>query len=99
MQEESLAEQLLKIIDDIKLEEIGIRYKLEREVERYNKFQYVISNSNEQKKIKKPAARKIDIKEYAKYILREGHIIEKRELLGSLKSKLVLTDKILTLQK
>lgn len=32
------------------------------------------------------------MKNYAKYILREGEIIEKRELLGKLKNKLVLTD-------
>ena len=39
----------------------------------------------------------IDPKFYAKYLLKSGSTIEKRELLGSLKSKLVLKDKIIIL--
>lgn len=39
----------------------------------------------------------IDIRTYAKYILREGSIVEKRELLGCLKSQVILTDKIIKL--
>lgn len=40
----------------------------------------------------------IDIRNYAKYILREGTIYEKRELLGCFKSRLILRDKILLLE-
>jgi len=36
---------------------------------------------------------------YAKYILKEGSSIEKRELLACMKSKLILTQKVLTLNK
>lgn len=39
----------------------------------------------------------IDIRNYAKYILREGQLYEKRELLGCLRSKLKLANKIITL--
>jgi hypothetical protein len=42
---------------------------------------------------------KIDIKTYAKYLLKEGTIIEKRELLGCLKSKLVIKNKVVYLEK
>lgn len=35
---------------------------------------------------------------YAKYLLREGADVEKRELLGCLKSRLVLVDKIISLK-
>jgi hypothetical protein len=41
----------------------------------------------------------IDPKSYAKYLLKSGSTIEKRELLGSLKSGLILKDKILELKK
>jgi len=41
----------------------------------------------------------IDIRNYAKYILQEGTIIEKRELLSYLKSKLVLENRKLRLEK
>lgn len=100
IQEETLVEQMLKIVDDIDLEEIGIRHKIEQEVDRHNKFQDVILKVKKADVIKKSElARTIDIKDYAKYILKEGNIIEKRELLGSLKSGLVLTNKFLNLQK
>ena len=35
----------------------------------------------------------IDIRNYAKYILQEGKDVEKRELLGCLKGKIVLKEK------
>ncbi len=34
-----------------------------------------------------------DIRNYAKYLLTEGSMFEKRDLLGCLKSKVVLSDK------
>lgn len=42
----------------------------------------------------KPAA---DMRVYARYVLKEGSSIEKRELLANLKSKIILKDKKLTL--
>jgi hypothetical protein len=42
---------------------------------------------------------KVDMRVYAKYVLKEGSSIEKRELLANLKSKIMLKDKKLTLFK
>jgi len=42
---------------------------------------------------------KIDLKTYAKYLLKEGSVIEKRELLSCLKSKLVIKERKLLLEK
>ena len=39
----------------------------------------------------------IDIRNYAKYILREGREVEKRELLGCLKGKIILENKRIAL--
>ena len=41
----------------------------------------------------------IDIRNYAKFILKDGTSLEKRELLGCLKSKIVLKEKIITAEK
>jgi len=41
----------------------------------------------------------VDIRNYAKYILNEGTILEKRELLSCLKSKLVLENKKIKIGK
>jgi hypothetical protein len=41
----------------------------------------------------------VDVKTYAKYILTEGTLNEKRELLANLRSRLVFKDKKVTLEK
>ena len=48
----------------------------------------------------KTKEKKIDINamDYAAYLLREGTLIEKRELLSCLKSKLMLKDKKISLE-
>jgi len=40
----------------------------------------------------------VDVRNYAKYLLKDGTIIEKRELLYFLKSKLILKDKKIILE-
>jgi len=40
----------------------------------------------------------VDVRNYTKYLLREGTLVEKRELLGCLQSKLFLKDKKVTLE-
>jgi len=42
--------------------------------------------------------KEIDIKAYAKYLLKEGTIYEKRELLEQLKNKIILDDKNISLE-
>lgn len=39
----------------------------------------------------------VDIRNYAKYLLTEGSIFEKRDLLGCLKSKIILTERNIAL--
>ena len=94
MREEDLIEQLVKIIDDLDINEIGMRHKFEEEVERLNKFQRNFMTSNTTEVVKE-----LDLRGYAKYLLKEGSTIEKRELMACIKTKMVLTQKILTLQK
>ena len=66
---------------------------MEEEIKRFNIFQRSILNSKE--KIELP--KELEIKNYLKYILREGSKIEKREVLGNLKSKISYKDKELSL--
>ncbi len=94
MREEDLIDQLVKIIDDLDINEIGMRHKFEEEVERLNKFQRNFMTSNKTEVVKE-----LDLRGYAKYLLKEGSTIEKRELMACIKTKMVLTQKILTLQK
>jgi len=48
--------------------------------------------------IKKSTSKEADIKNYAKYILLKGNILEKRELLTCIKSQLVLANKKVVLE-
>jgi len=66
---------------------------MEEEIKRFNIFQRSILNNKE--KIELP--KELEIKNYLKYILKEGSKIEKREVLGNLKSKISYKDKELTL--
>ena len=95
IREEELIEQLVKVMDKIDINEIGMRHKFEEEVSRLMKFQK--SFFADAKKLK--PEKNIDLRSYAKYLLREGSVIEKRELLSCIKSKLILTQKVLTIEK
>jgi DNA invertase Pin-like site-specific DNA recombinase len=97
MREEELIEQLIKLLDQMDINEIGAKHKFHEELERFNKFQKMFIESSDKAKKLKPL--NMEIKDYAKYLLKEGSVIEKRELLACVKTKLVLTQKILTLEK
>lgn len=96
LREEELIEQLTKIIDELDINDLGLKRQFNDEIERYYKFSKGIlglkdSNFDKQKSI--------DMKNYAKYVLREGSIIEKREVLSQLESKLIMRDKKIILSK
>lgn len=95
MREEDLVDQMIKLIDQVDVNELTIRHQIDLEFERYNKFQGMLGRD----KIDNENTPTIDPKAYAKYLLKSGSVIEKRELLGSLKSKLELKDKNLQLVK
>ncbi len=94
IEEKELIKQFAELLDKIDIDEIGIREKLKYEVERVKKFQQGVLGIKE-----KITVGDIDIRNYAKYILREGQDIEKRELLGCLRSKISLSNKKITLRE
>ncbi len=92
IEEKELIKQFAELLDKIDIDEIGIREKLKFEVERVKKFQQGVLGIKE-----KITVGDIDIRNYAKYILREGQDIEKRELLGCLRGKILLNNKVISL--
>lgn len=87
--------QLALVFDKIDVNELGIKMKFEQEVERYRKFRKGVLNINRDAATE---SQEIDIKTYAKYLLKEGTMIEKRELLANIKSRLKLTNKKIVLE-
>lgn len=93
IREEDLILELLKILDKVDINELGMRKKLEDEIARFNIFQRSVLGAKE--KIKTDP--ETDIRNYAKYILKEGSTVEKRELLANLRSRILYKDKTLKL--
>ena len=93
IKEEDLIEQLTKLIDFIDINEIGIREKIQDKVEWIQGFNRSLLGIKDTISIND-----IDIKNYAKFILRKGHQAEKRELLGCLKNRILLKNKVITLE-
>lgn len=94
VREEELIEQLANILDTVSLDEIGMKDRIKAEIESHNEFQESVLGQ----KSAKVKVREVDIRNYAKHILRKRSIYEKRELLSHLRSKLTLADKRLCLR-
>jgi len=88
-----VVEQLADIIDTIDLNEIGIKQKIKDEIERHKRFNTDVLGL----KGKSVKSADVDIRNYAKHILRSGMMAEKREMLDCLKSKITLANKRISL--
>ncbi|MSU54475.1 MAG: recombinase family protein [Candidatus Staskawiczbacteria bacterium] len=91
--EPSLIDELIELMDKINLDELGVKSTIEKELARFNKFRIGVLGHE-----KEAHNSDIDVRNYTKYLLREGTLIEKRELLFFLKSKLFLKDKKITIE-
>jgi hypothetical protein len=87
IKEEELINQLTELIDGLDINQIDLKKKLDQEIKRYNNFRYKILGIDE---TKEKIEEKLDYKKYAKYILTQGSVYEKRELLACLKGKIFL---------
>ncbi len=70
-----------------------MKEKIESEVRRFKHFQRGVLGIKDKIEIGD-----VDIRNYAKYILREGKDSEKRDLMQSFKSKLILLNKRIVLE-
>jgi site-specific DNA recombinase len=92
LNEDSLIQQFIEILNKVDLDEIGIKEKIVNEVERFKKFQHSVLGIKSKVEVVD-----LDIRNYAKYLLQEGSGIEKRELLGCFKSRILLSNKVISL--
>jgi DNA invertase Pin-like site-specific DNA recombinase len=90
-----LIEEMLPIIDKMSLDKSELKHKLQEEVARYALFQTGVlgvdlSQSTKQKNI--------NIKTFAKHMLKHGTLLQQREILSCIKSKILLKDKKLMME-
>ncbi len=94
VREENLVEQLIEILDGLDLNTSGVKRKIDDEFERFSKFATdVLGISDKQK------AQKINQRKYVEYLLRNGTMEEKRELINQLKNKIILKDQKIVFSK
>jgi len=94
IREEELIDELLKIMDKVNINELGMRMKLEDEIRRFNKLQKIVNGQTGKALVEE---NDVNIRQYAKYLLKEGSMSDKRELLANLRSRLNYKDKKITL--
>lgn len=90
LREEELVSQLLEIIGRIDINKVGMKTQLEKEIKKYSEFRSRVLGMTDEEKIKQS---KLDLRGYMKYILEKGTLEEKRELMQSFTSKLILINK------
>lgn len=94
VKESILINEVMPIIDKMSMDKSELKKKLEEEVARYALFQTgVLGVDLSQSKKNKD----ISIKTFAKHMLRHGTMLQKREVLSCIKSRMLLKDKKLSL--
>lgn len=94
IEEKELIKQFENLINEVDIDEISINKKIKEKVEDVKGFQRYVLGIKEKIEIKD-----IDIRNYAKYILKDGKDLEKRELLGCFKNKIILENKVIKIIK
>ena len=87
-EEKDLLKQFETLLEKIDINEIDLKQKIKADIEKFTKMQQFFLGTKE-----KVSISGVDIRSYAKYVLQEGEDIQKRELLGCLKGKIILTEK------
>ncbi len=91
--EDELVVQLQELMDDVEIQTVPMREKITAEVHRFKKFEQMLLGTKTV-----VAVKDIDIRNYAKFILLEGSMDEKREFLRCLKSEILLDNKKISLK-
>ena len=94
MNETDLIKNLQKLIDNVDLNETSIKKKVEAEVVRYKKFHRSLLGESSSM-----AVTDIDVKDYVKFLLKEGTLEEKRDVMGCFKSVILLKNNQVFLKK
>ncbi|HNV61545.1 MAG TPA: recombinase family protein [Candidatus Cloacimonas acidaminovorans] len=86
--EEDLIKQLQKQIDKLDFKKLPVQDKIEGEIKRFKKFQMMATGKNQNIDVSE-----VDVKNYIKFLLKEGDDQEKRELLTYLNGEIKLSNK------
>ena len=88
IREEDLVEQVCGIIERLEISQLGIQKRMKEEIKRFKQFQLLTQDNAQPVKVSD-----VDMKKYLKYILLNGTVLEKREVLTNIKTNLNLTNR------
>lgn len=91
--EEDLIKQLQKQIDKLDFKKLPVQDKIEGEIKRFKKFQMMATGKNQNIDVSD-----VDVKNYIKFLLKEGDDQEKRELLTCLNGEILLKNKMVEIK-
>ena len=91
--ETDLIKQLQKLTDKLDLKKSPIQNKIKSEIKRFKKFQSMVTGKKENIDISD-----VDIRNYAKFLLKEGDDQEKRDLLNCVNGEILLENKVIILK-
>lgn len=86
--EEDLIKQLQKQVEKLDFKKLPVQDKIEGEIKRFKKFQMMVTGKNQNIEVSD-----VDVKNYIKFLLKEGDDQEKRELLTCLNGEILLKNK------
>ncbi len=91
--EEDLIKQLQKQVEKLDFKKLPVQDKIEGEIKRFKKFQMMATGKNQNIDVSD-----VDVKNYIKFLLKEGDDQEKRELLTCLNGEIFLNNKIVEIK-
>ena len=83
--EPELIDALLKMIDSLDIDKVKLTTKLNLEIQKFKKLQAMFLGKKRTEKIET-----VDLRYYAKFVLKDGSIIEQRSVLECISSELIL---------
>lgn len=91
--EDDLLKEFQKMASTLDLNEVQLNEKLNLEIKKFKKLQAMFLGKDSTAEIQK-----VDLRNYMKFILKDGTVLEKRLVLDCIKSNLVLKNKIISIQ-
>jgi site-specific DNA recombinase len=91
--EDDLITAFQNMTDDLELNTVTLNEKLKHEIQRFKKLQAMFLGKAKTEKIES-----VDLREYAKFVLKEGTVLEKRSILECLKSEIIIRHKLILLE-
>ena len=95
--EKQMMSELYKILNEVEIDEIGMREMIEPELEKWYKVKAFAQGMPYVERT--PEKKEYDVREYAKIYFEDGTIEQKREILKRLTGRLILKDKRIHLDR